>query len=521
MPIAHEESMFHRGMASSIEVFRLSWLMDLKIILISGLCMVGLSSFTQSSTSKPNIVYIYADDLGAGELGCYGQRKIRTPHLDRMACEGMRFTQHYSGAPVCAPSRCMLMTGRHAGHSYIRGNYEMGGFEDEKEGGQMPLHENAYTLAKMLKERGYATGLVGKWGMGVTGTTGSPLKHGFDHYFGYLDQKQAHNHYPTHLWEDDRIVPLRNRWVDVHKSLDPKTATKADFARFQGADYAPQLMGDKAVDFIRSNRGRPFFLYFPITLPHLSLQVPDSFLRAYDGMFPDSPYYGAKGYAALQRPLSAYAAMISFLDAQVGRVLEALKANGLDGNTLVMFSSDNGNTFDVGGVQPEFFQGNGGLRGLKMDLYEGGIRVPFLARWPGRIAAHTVSDHISTQYDMMATLSDLTGRMVEGTDGISLWPLLSGHPERQQRHGFLYFEYPEKGGQVAVRIGDWKGVRRDVRQNPNAPWELYNLSSDPTEQKDLSAAQPEVLQRMQAVAKREHVHPHVMDWEFVDPKIIR
>jgi arylsulfatase A-like enzyme len=493
--------------------------MDTKLLLLAGLAAMARPVAAQPVAERPNIIYIYADDLGFGELGCYGQRLIRTPHLDRMAREGMRFTQHYSGAPVCAPSRCMLMTGRHSGHAYIRGNYEMGGFEDEKEGGQMPLHENAYTVARMLKERGYATGLVGKWGMGVTGTTGSPLKHGFDHYYGYLDQKQAHNHYPTHLWEDDRRVPLRNAWVDVHQKLDPVTATAADYARFSGTDYAPQRMGDKALAFIEANhRRKPFFLYFAITLPHLSLQVPDSFLHRYDGVFAEQPYPGGKSYAPVQRPLSAYAAMITFLDAQVGRILDRIKALGIERNTLVMFSSDNGNTFDIGGVQPEFFRGNGGLRGLKMDLYEGGIRVPFLARWPGRIAANSVTEHVSTQYDMMATLSDITGGTVADTDGISLWPLLSGHPERQQRHGFLYFEYPEKGGQVAVRIGDWKGVRRDVRKNPNAPWELYDLATDTAERRDVAAANPGILARMDAIVRREHAHPHLMEWEFLDPK---
>lgn len=493
--------------------------MEIKLLILAGFSIIMSHAWSQDRQKPPNIVYIYADDLGYGELGCYGQQKIRTPHLDRLASEGMRFTQHYSGAPVCAPSRCMLMTGKHSGHSYIRGNYEMGGFEDEKEGGQMPLHENAFTIAHMLRERGYATGLVGKWGMGVTGTTGSPLKQGFDHYFGYLDQKQAHNHYPSHLWEDDRIRPLRNPWLDVHQRLDPKTATDADFARFSGTDYAPGLMGDKALEFISANRKRPFFLYFAITLPHLSLQVPDSFLHLYDEIFPDEkPYYGGKSYAPVRRPLSAYAAMISFLDAQVGRVLDRLKSLGLDKNTLVMFSSDNGNTFDIGGVQPDFFQGNGGLRGLKMDLYEGGIRVPFLARWPGHIARGSVSDHVSTQYDMMATLSDITGRMVEGTDGISLRPVLTGHPEKQRNHEFLYFEYPEKGGQMAVRIGDWKGVRRDVRKNANAPWELYDLSVDRSERQDLASGHPDILAQMQAVARREHMHPHVMEWEFVDPR---
>jgi len=492
--------------------------MDFKILLLAGLAAAAQAVAGPSPADRPNIIYIYADDLGFGELGCYGQTLIRTPHLDRMAREGMRFTRHYSGAPVCAPSRCMLMTGRHSGHAYIRGNYEMGGFEDEREGGQMPLHENAYTIARMLKERGYATGLVGKWGMGVTGTTGSPLRQGFDHYYGYLDQKQAHNHYPTHLWEDDRRVPLRNAWVDVHAKLDPATATAADYARFSGTDYAPQRMGDKALAFIEAHRRHPFFLYFAITLPHLSLQVPDSFLHPYDGVFAEQPYPGGKSYAPVRRPLSTYAAMITFLDAQVGRILDRIKALGIDRHTIVMFSSDNGNTFDIGGVQPGFFRGNGGLRGLKMDLYEGGIRVPFLARWPGRIAANSVTDHVSTQYDMMATLSDITGGTVADTDGISLWPLLSGHPERQQRHGFLYFEYPEKGGQVAVRLGDWKGVRRNVRTDPGAPWELYDLATDTAERRDVAAANPGILARMDAIVKREHAHPHIMEWEFLDPK---
>lgn len=492
--------------------------MHSKVLLLAVLAAVSGPVAAQPAADRPNIVYIYADDLGYGELGCYGQTRIRTPHLDRMAREGMRFTQHYSGAPVCAPSRCMLLTGRHSGHAYIRGNYEMGGFEDEKEGGQMPLHENAYTLARMLKERGYATGLVGKWGLGMKGTTGSPLRQGFDHYYGYLDQKQAHNHYPTHLWEDDRPVPLRNPWVDVHATLDTTQAASGGFARFSGTDYAPGLMGDKALAFIDAHRQRPFFLYFAITLPHLSLQVPDTFLQAYAGAFPEQPYLGGRNYAPVERPLSAYAAMITFLDAQVGRVMERLKALGIDRNTLVLFSSDNGNTFDIGGVQPDFFRGNGGLRGLKMDLYEGGIRVPFLVRWPGRIRAGSVTDHVSAQYDMMATLSDITGREVLGTDGISLWPLMSGNGQRQRSHEFLYFEYPEKGGQLAVRIGEWKGVRRDVRRNPQAPWELYDLSRDPEERHDVAASHPGVLARMLEVARREHQHPHVMEWEFIDPR---
>ena len=298
-----------------------------------GLLLCFLLSFqfqkTSGQTSKPNIIYIYADDLGYGELGSYGQTKIKTPNLDRMAKEGMRFTQHYSSAPVCAPSRCMLMTGKHPGHSYIRGNYELGGFEDKLEGGQMPLHEGAYTVAKMLKERGYQTALIGKWGMGVTGTTGSPLQHGFDYYYGYLDQKQAHNFYPTHLWENDKWDTLNNHSFMVHGSIDPKTATDADFKKFIGNDYAPAKMTEKALGFLDKNKSKPFFLYLPYTLPHLALQAPEKYVAQYAGLFDDVPYYGDKGYAPSKYPRATYAALISFLDEQVGIIMENIIKLGL------------------------------------------------------------------------------------------------------------------------------------------------------------------------------------------------
>jgi arylsulfatase A-like enzyme len=337
--------------------------------------LLACSVAGSTQTKKPNIIYIYADDLGYGELGSYGQTKIKTPNLDKMAAEGMRFTQHYSSAPVCAPSRCMLMTGKHGGHSYIRGNYEMGGFADSTEGGQMPLHEGAYTVAKMLKERGYSTALVGKWGMGVTGTTGSPLLHGFDYYYGYLDQKQAHNFYPTHLWENDRWDSLNNHFISVHTPIkDSLHATDADFAYYKGKEFAPAKMTEKAAAFIKKNQEKPFFLYLPYTLPHLSLQAPDEYVNRYRGLFDEKPYYGQKGYAATRYPRSTYAAMISFLDDQVGIIMKLVKDAGLDNNTIIMFSSDNGATFSAG-VDTEFFNSVGGLRGLKMDVYEGGILI--------------------------------------------------------------------------------------------------------------------------------------------------
>lgn len=488
------------------------------ILLLLLLTDVSAKAAKTKDLPPPNIIYIFADDLGHAELGAYGQRLIRTPHIDRLAAEGIKFTRHYSGAPVCAPSRCMLMTGRHSGHSYIRGNYEMGGFEDEQEGGQMPLYEGAFTIPRMLKGQGYATALVGKWGMGMPGTTGSPLLHGFDYYYGYLDQKQAHSHYPTHLWENDVKVPLNNKYVNVHQNLDPRTTTAKDFEVFQGRDFAPEKMGEKALAFIDQHRSKPFFLYFASTLPHLSLQVPEDFRKMYDGKFEEKPYYGGKSYAPVMHPLSTYAAMISYLDAQVGMIMDKIKSLGLDRNTIIMFSSDNGNTFNIGGVEPDFFKGSGGLRGLKMDIYEGGIRVPLIARWPGRIPAGKTSDHISAQYDILPTLAEITGAKVPVTDGISLLPELTGMHNRQKTHEFLYFEYPEKGGQIAVRIGRWKGVRVNVRKDRNAPWELYDLDADPREHSDVAAAHPEIIERMRGIAEQQHQHPHILEWEFIDPK---
>ncbi|MBM3401782.1 MAG: arylsulfatase [Bacteroidetes bacterium] len=488
--------------------------------LCSFIFLFPLISEAQEKKSKPNIIYIYADDLGYGELGSYGQTKIKTPFLDQIAREGMRFTRHYSGAPVCAPSRSILMTGKHSGHSYIRGNYELGGFADSLEGGQMPLHEGAYTIAKMLQERGYQTGLVGKWGMGVTNTTGSPLNHGFDYYYSVLDQKQAHNFYPTHLWENDKWDPLNNHVFAVHSKIDPMTATDSDFDKFKGKEYAPAKFTEKALSFIEKNKEKTFFLYLPYTLPHLALQAPEDYVKKYIGQFDEKPYYGENGYAPNKYPLSTYAAMITFLDEQVGIIMQKIKNLGLDENTIIMFSSDNGATFSAG-VDTKFFNSVGGLRGLKMELYEGGIRVPFIARWPNHIKPNTVSNHISAQYDIMPTLAELTGSKVTGMDGKSLLPELLGKPGIQQKHEFLYFEYPENGGQLAVQLGNWKGVKMNVKKNPKAKWELYDLATDQNERIDLSVQHPEIIEKMNAIVKREHVHPHILDWEFTDPKITR
>lgn len=488
-------------------------------LMVTSASLIGQTDVRKPHRSKPNIVYIYADDLGYGELGAYGQQKIKTPNLDRMAREGVRFDQHYSGAPVCAPARAMLMTGKHGGHSYIRGNYELGGFSDDMEAGQMPLPEGTFTIARMLKKAGYATGMIGKWGLGMADTPGSPLRQGFDYYYSVLDQKQAHNFYPTHLWENDKWDKLDNPVIDVHKRLDRTKATDADFLYFKGKVYGPDKMTEKALNFIDKHQRQPFFLYLPYPLPHASLQAPDEYVNKYIGQFNEEPYYGQQNYASTRYPLSTYAAMITYLDAQVGLIMQRVKSLGLDENTIIMFSSDNGATFNTGGVDARFFKSVGNFRGLKMDLYEGGIRIPFLARWKGTIRPNRTSDLISAQYDLMATLAELTGQTIPNpTDGISFLPELKGYASRQVKHKYLYFEYPEKGGQVAIRMGDWKGVRVDVRKNPNAAWQIFNLKTDISETTDVAPQHPDLVKRFDQIQKDEHQPTHIRDWEFINPK---
>lgn len=481
--------------------------------------LVALNLFSQSTPPGkfPNVIYIYADDLGYGELGCYGQKKIRTPHLDKIAAEGTRFTNHYTGAPVCAPARCILLTGKHAGHSYIRGNYELGGFEDDKEGGQMPLPDGIFTLAKMMRSTGYITGMVGKWGLGMNTNSGDPNKQGFDYYYGYLDQKQAHNFYPTHLWENGKWDTLNNPFISVHRPI-PRDSPDSAFNYYKGNDYSITKMAEKTLAFIKTNRDKPFFLYLPFTGPHVSLQAPDEAVREYIGQFDEVPYYGDKGYAPCKYPLSTYAAMISYMDKQIGRIMSLLRELKLDENTIVMFSSDNGSTFDVGGVNAEYFNLTGGLRGRKQDLYEGGIRVPFIARWPGKIPAGKISHHISAQFDLVETLAELTGVKAPANDGVSFLPALLGKYKEQRQHKYLYFEFPEKGGQVAIRMGKWKGVKSNMKKDKNSAWEIFDLDEDEKETTDLSAVHPEMAKRFEAIMKKEHQTSHIREWEFVDPK---
>ncbi|QKZ14686.1 arylsulfatase [Spirosoma sp. KUDC1026] len=501
-----------------------SFVVTIAFLAIAGSFLTG-SVPRQTAPARPNIIYIYADDLGYGELGCYGQQKIRTPNLDQIAREGMRFTQHYSSAPVCAPARCMLLTGKHAGHSYIRGNYELGDFPDSLEGGQMPLYPAAFTIGRMLQQSGYKTACIGKWGLGMAYNTGNPNEQGFDYFYGYLDQKQAHNHYPTHLWENGKSVPLNNPVITVHKPLNPATATPEDFAYFRGKDYALDKQSEKAQAFVRQHKNQPFFLYLAFTAPHHSLQAPESAVNEYIGKFgdngnPEKPYYGQNGYASALYPRATYAGMITHMDRQVGALMQLLKELKLDDNTLVMFSSDNGTTFESGNINAPYFNSVGGLRGLKQDVYEGGIREPMLARWPGRIKAGQVTDHVSVQFDLMATLAELIGYTASlATDGLSFLPTLLGQTAKQKQHSYIYWEFPEKGGQIAVRMGNWKAVKTDLRKNKQAPWQLYDLSRDVAEKTDVARQHPELTQQFDAIITREHVPSHIRDWEIVNPKL--
>jgi arylsulfatase A len=468
-----------------------------------------------ASTERPNIVFVLADDLGYGDLGAYGQRRIRTPRLDRLAAEGIRFTQFYSGSTVCAPSRGTFLTGRHTGHAYVRDNQELGGFPDEEERGQIALPPDHPTVARWLRARGYATAVIGKWGLGGPRSTGVPTKQGFDFFFGYLDQKQAHNYYPTHLWRNEERYPLRNAYFSPHQTLEGDPRDPKSYEKYRGTDYAIDLMTREATDWLRANRSKPFFLYFAPTIPHVALQVPEAALKEYEGKFPETPYTGDKRYLPQRTPRAAYAAMITYLDAQVGRILDTLKEIGADERTLVIFTSDNGAIFDVGGAPTAFFESNGPLRGQKTNLYEGGIRVPMIARWPGRIRAGSTSDHIGANWDMWATFAELTGgEPPEETDGISIAPTLLERGT-QQGHETLYWEFHSQGSSQAVRMGRWKGIRTNVAKQPDGPIELYDLERDLGETTNVAAANPDIVRRIEAVMKSSRTPAILPRWNFM------
>lgn len=437
-----------------------------------------------TASAKPNIIYILADDLGHGEVGVYGQTLINTPNIDQLAIEGMRFTQHYSGSTVCAPTRSTILEGKHTGYSTVRGNWGTG---EGREAGNYPLAQGTRTLGHMLQEQGYVTGIFGKWGLGSKSSSGHPAKQGFDFFSGYLDHKHAHNYYPGYIYRFGKEVDLDNdvkvRKLGKNKSLDYKS--------YIGNDYVPDLMLEDALQFMQQQQDKPFFLYYPLTIPHVALQATEDSLQEYLGKFKEIPYAG-RGYTPHQYPRAAHAAMVTHMDKHIGQLMTELKRLGLEQNTIVMFSSDNG-VSKAGGYDADFFNASVGLRGHKRDLYEGGIRVPMIAKWPAMIKAGTVTDHISAQWDLMATLADISGGSANSdSNGISFLPTLLGLREQNQ-HDHLYWEFWEKGGKQAVRMGDWKGVRLNASTNSEAPIELYNLAQDPFEINNVAANHPEIV----------------------------
>ncbi len=450
------------------------------LFLISvSICMslVRTCSAPQQEADAPNIIFIMADDLGIGDLGCYGQEVIRTPNIDQLASRGMLFTRHYAGNTVCAPSRCALMTGYHMGHAEVRGNRQA------EPSGQWPISDETVTVAELLREAGYTTAMIGKWGLGIEGSSGDPLKQGFDFYYGYLDQVLAHNYYPEYLLRNGEREYLGNEVVYLpdtlwHKGLGSYSTVQKD--------YSHDLMVREALRFIRENRNGPFFLYLPFTIPHDNGEAPV-------GERQEVPGHGIYADREWPKERKGYAAMITRMDRDVGRIMELLKELELDERTVVLFTSDNGPMPDRDFTR--YFDSNGPFRGGKRYLYEGGIRVPLLACWEGRIEPGSRSDHLSAFWDFLPTACELAGVAVpEGLDGISYLPALL--QKDQPEHEKLYWEFLERGGARAIRMGDWKLVQNRVISHPPGTLELYDLAGDPGETTNLAEEYPALVEEL-------------------------
>jgi len=471
--------------------------MKYRSLILSALLAVIFSGCKQEGLPPPNIIYILADDLGYGDPGCYGQQLLHTPNIDRLAGEGMLFTQHYSGSTVCAPSRSSLMTGQHTGHTPIRGNMGM------KPEGQYPLEAKAFTIAELLKQAGYTSGAFGKWGLGPVGSEGDPIAQGFDEFYGYNCQSLAHNYYPGHLWHNDQKIIL-----------------EANRDTLLG-DYAPFLIQEKILDFIEKNKDGPFFCYVPNVIPHAELFAPEEYLagfrdkflpeKVYEGCDPGCDRYRIGGYGTQEESHAAFAAMIQILDEQVGQIIDKVDELGLSENTIIIFTSDNGPHLE-GGADPDYFDSNGPLKGYKRDLYEGGIRVPMLARWPGTIRAGSRTDHMSAFWDILPTVADITDVTApENIDGISFLPTLLGETGQEQ-HEYLYWEFYEMGGRRAIRKDQWKAIQYGIKDDPDAPVMLFDVVADPGEEHDLASEHPQLVQELKQLMQLAHTDSDVFDY---------
>ncbi len=441
----------------------MSFLRPRSLAIIAGLLLPFFvnpaTAQTPAAARKPNIIFILADDLGYGDLGCYGQQKIKTPNLDKMAAQGMRFKQVYAGSTVCAPSRCALMTGKNTGHCRIRGNLDV------------PLEAKEITIATLLKSLGYATGLVGKWGLGEPGTTGVPNRQGFDYFFGFLNQNHAHNYYPDYLWRNETKVPLPNVVV---KGVATKRVV-----------YATDLFTKEALEFIEKNKAQPFFLYLAYTAPHANNQAGKQGMEV-----PSDEPYSKETWPQAQKN---HAAMITRMDRDIGKLFDKLRELGIDEETIVFFASDNG-PHQEGGGDPYYFSSSGVLRGFKRSLHEGGIRIPMIVRWPGKVPPGSESDLVWAFWDVLPTVAELTGaRTPAGLDGLSVAPTILGKGTQKQ-HDFLYWEFHEGGFKQGVRMGDWKAVREKL----GTPLELYDLKKDISEKTNIAKDNPEIIRQIEA-----------------------
>jgi uncharacterized sulfatase len=456
-------------------------------LLVAGWWGLGAVA-SAADPQRPNVVLILADDLGYGDVGCYGQQRIKTPHIDQLAKEGMRFTDFYAGCTVCAPSRCVLMTGYHMGHCWVRGNAGQGNREIQC------LRDEDVTVAEVLRPAGYATALCGKWGLGEEGTAGVPTKQGFNNFYGYLNQHHAHNYYPAYLFRGEERVALAN--------VVPGSGDFGSGVASKKVQYSGDLIAAEALAWVEANKDRPFFLYFAATLPHANNEGGKAGMEV-----PELGEYAATDWPPQQQ---AHAAMISRLDADVGRLLALLKKLKLDENTLVLFSSDNG-PHREGGNDPDFNNSNGPLRGIKRDLTEGGIRVPFIARWPGKIKSGSTSDFVGSFADVLPTFAEIAGAsdaLPKNLDGLSIAPTLLGRPADQAQHEYLYWAFYERGGAQAARAGKWKGVQQPY----HSPVRLYDLEADVGEERDLAGAHPDVVARLSAHMRRAYVQSE--NWSF-------
>lgn len=485
------------------------------------------TSALHAQNQKPNIIYILADDLGYADLGCYGQQKIETPNIDRLAREGIRFTQHYSGSPVSAPSRCVLLTGKHSGHAYIRGNDEMpergnvwshaAMLADSTLEGQRPLPAATVTIPKLLKKAGYTTAMIGKWGLGYPGSEGTPNKMGFDFFYGYNCQRQAHTYYPPFLYRNEHREYLQNKLLFAHTPLDKGAdlMLESSYDKFTQKQYAPDLLLKEILSFVDQQKTNPFLLMWTTTVPHVPLQAPQKWIDYYVKKFGDEkPYTGDSGYFPTRYPHATYAAMISYFDEQIGELVAELERLGIYDNTLIIFTSDNGPTFNGGADSPWFdsahpFKSEQGWG--KTSLREGGIRVPMIAVWSGKINLGTTTDHISAFWDVMPTFAQIAGVKDNVSDGISFLPTLLG--KKQKQHKYLYWEFPENEGSKAIRMGNWKGYIPNYKKG-DRKMELYDLSKDPREQKNIANEHPKIVKKLQKMMNEAHEKPSVAKFDM-------